>query len=210
MRIIYLLWPAVALSAATLGCAGGSKASGCAAAATEPCGGVIVPGTYTITASCADKIAAPFDSFCSGMEITMESANYSGATIFAADGTYRSTLTGDATQTITFPAACMTPADGEPGTCAQYGAWIKPPTDSAEVTTVACSGTDPCECDLTTRLNSKAETGSYSTSGNVLSLKYSANMSPRLVPYCVSPSGRQITEFPSEAGATAIVVLVRK
>jgi hypothetical protein len=146
------------------------------------CGGSIV-GTWRVVSSCG-VVSSP--ACASSERITAQSSAPQTTYTFASDGTFTLTASGDLTEALRYPLACLgalTDA-GIPQACADLErAFLAPQTGDAgtqtvEVTSASCAAAanETCACTAVIRYGGTQTTsGSYTTSGSQLTLVASAD-----------------------------------
>lgn len=146
------------------------------------CGGDIV-GTWRVVSSCG-SISSP--ACPSSERITAQSSAPQTSYTFAGDGTFSLTASGDLTEALRYPLACLgaiTDA-GIPQACADIErAFLTAQTGDAgtqtvEVTSASCAAAanETCACTAVIRYGGPQTTpGSYTTSGSQLTLVVSAS-----------------------------------
>ena len=146
------------------------------------CGGNIV-GTWRVVSSCG-SISSP--ACPSSERITAQSSAPQTAYTFAGDGTFTLTASGDLTEALRYPLACLgalTDA-GIPQACADIErAFVTPQTGDAgtqtvEVTSASCAAAanETCACTAVLKYGGPQTTsGSYTTSGSQVALVASAS-----------------------------------
>jgi hypothetical protein len=161
------------------------------------CGGVIVPGTYTVASSCLHS-EQPFDNAgsCRGMPVLACSFSDIAATFkFSGDGRYVAALAVTIHETTTIPDSCMT-RDASKMSCAEFGPVFNQSLadDLLFPGRASCSGTTTCTCEISAQLGSRQPvSGTYSTEGTNLKLQANGSGGASQIPYCVGASGSQIT-----------------
>jgi hypothetical protein len=216
---------------ATTGCGGGGSAAACGAGPScggdggpgdagpvtacgkvQPCGGDVI-GQWTFTDVCQGleheaAVAATFaeraaDSWCVGQTLVGQDPAVSGSYAFDTDGNYTLMLVVGGTIDINLPTSCLaglTCDDTTVGLQAQIddGSYPMP-----HVTAIACSGSSSCVCRATID-SPRPESGTYTLSGNVLSLTPSGGTT-RNQSYCVAGKTLHLldTSMPT-AGSTVI------
>jgi len=163
------------LCVATSACGSGTKNS------CDPftaCGGNIV-GTWRVVSVCG-SVSSPA---CPSSERITAHTTYNQMTYtFAGDGTFTATLSGDATEALRYPLACLgTVTDaGIPQACTDIERVFVTSTQTGDAGTqpvelasasCAASGNQTCACAVVVRFTVPQSTsGTYTTSGNQLSL----------------------------------------
>ena len=179
----------------------GGAPLGCNAA---PCGGDIV-GRWTITAYCGPSTqtsqqtlsgcAEPLTRRVSGLTTA-------GTVEYRADGTYSYDITSSGTSEVTYPAACLN-MSGITFTCEQLTQALQAAAPDAGVSSASCvaAAAGGCTCTAVVTGASNGGTGTYSTSGSLLTQGTGTSQSE--VDYCVQ--GNQLTETPRTAGSYGLV-----
>lgn len=167
----------------------------------QPCGGTIVPGTYTISSLCGlnSALTVPSSTTCSGETITPGSTAISGSMTFADGGRYTVAGTMSAGMTMHMPASCLGSGTVKL-TCSQMDALMKQGLaqsggDVPIPMTMSCSGSNDCDCAIKMNGVPLAATGTYSTSGTQITITQSDASSGTTSSYCVS--GNQIVIKPN-------------
>jgi hypothetical protein len=174
----------VVTSACGSGAAGANvdgAVNGISCGAFTACGGSIL-GTWRLVSSCGSvsSTACP-----SSERISAQTSAGQTAYSFAGDGTFTFTASGDVTELLRYPLACLgsiTDA-GIPQACADIErAFQAPPSDAgtpaAEVTSASCAAAanEICACTAVLRYTSpQTASGSYMTSGSQVTLSASAS-----------------------------------
>ena len=168
------------VSVATAACGSGAKNGAVNGISCDPftaCGGNIV-GTWRVVSSCG-VISSP--ACPSSERITAQSSAPQTAYTFAGDGTFTLTASGDLTEALRYPLACLgaiTDA-GIPQACADIErAFLTPQsgdagTQTVEVTSASCAAAanETCACTAVIRYGGPQTTsGSYTTSGSQVTL----------------------------------------
>ena len=150
-----------------LSCGGGGGGSGtCAMAGT--CGGNVV-GNWKITSSCIKASGSLGDSTCPGATVD-GSLSVTGTAAFTADASYSLAFVLSGSETIFFPASCLT-SNGVTVTCDQLNqVFMAMPLDPTTITSIHCAsaGGGACNCTANLASSSTNESGTYTTSGGTL------------------------------------------
>ena len=199
MRKMLYIVPAI-----LFGCGGGLNGPGgsgeCGTFA--PCGGA-VEGTWKITSYClAGSFAS--DSTASTCSTTMAMSNIqvSGTLAFASDHTYSMSIVASGTVDFTYTQSCLTSSSL---TCAKLGVATKADAGIS----FSCTSNTAGDCTCAEDLNNAAsnEKGTYSTSGNSLTLaKTGATKAPDPTEYCVQ--GNTLTMHSASATSSGSATLV--
>ncbi len=145
---------AVLLGASGVSC--GSDSGSCATPAA--CGGNIV-GNWVVTSSCV-QLTGMFASSLCPTATAVASLRYSGQVSYTASMTYTLSSSASGTETIDFPASCVTT------TCNQIAQALQAsPPDG--LTSIHCSPAagGGCACAANLSPESNTETGTYTLSG---------------------------------------------
>ena len=183
--------------------------NGVSCAPFTACGGNIV-GTWRVPAGCG-SVSSP--ACPSSERITAQSSAPQTAYTFAGDGTFTLTASGDLTEALRYPLACLgaiTDA-GIPQACADFErVFVTPPqtgdagTQAVEVTSASCAAAanETCACNVVLRYTSaQTSSGSYTTSGNQLTLTVSVSAggipvsADSVADYCVSGNTLTLHHF---------------
>ncbi len=172
-----------------LGCDGNGDGT-CATPAA--CGGDVV-GKWKVVSSCVSVTSTP-PMDCPQATAKVSNLVVNGDTTYKADLTYASTLSLGADYDFTFPAACLT-NQGVTLSCSQLQAALalvlgmEPDTT---VNSVTCSATGGgCSCTLKASFGPKAESGTYTTAGGVLT-ETATGGQPAPSDYCVQGNKLQL------------------
>jgi hypothetical protein len=149
----------------------------------------------------------------SGTSVTVFDATSDWATVsstFDANGSYSGTTTFSASVQVVVPAACLV-TRGCADLDADLRAMINP---SGGIVAAMCRNANTvCACSITQQQPTVAETGTYMTSGTVLSLVPAGGAATDM-PYCVRGSELHLVAIdPFNANANVIasdIVLVRR
>jgi hypothetical protein len=186
-------------SAGMPGAAGAGPAPSCQNASA--CGGDIV-GSWTITSTCIN--VPPQNEGtpdCPGITGRSDGFAAVGSVTYEPNGTYTSSGTLTGRVLVDYPTSCLTSAGI---TCAELSAALADPSvlGSATFSAAACApSSNACTCTLTLAPQTTNETGTYSTSGGVLSETPDSTGVTDQTDYCVQ--GSTLTESP-HAGSTMI------
>src|SRR5262245_1254658 len=214
MRSIGLgLW--VCLSVAPAVACGGESAS---CGKTEPCGGDVV-GTWVPHVSCVSRASlqsrymSQLGGECpSGSAVSVFDATSDWATVsstFNADGSYSGTRSFSATVQILVPTACLVTRS-----CADLDANLRGMIDPATgIVAGSCRSADTaCACSVSQQQPTVAESGTYTTSGTVLTTTPAGGTATE-TPYCVRGSELHLLSIDTTAGTQTIandIVLARR
>ncbi len=176
-----------------LGCSssgGGNQSALCSD--VTPCGGNVV-GTWTITSSCLSSTYTTAEA-C-GSVPALDTMTVAGSVTLGSDMTYSRTTSLAGTEATTVPASCLT-TGGVTLTCAQIQQELATLGNTATCTGGSGGG---CVRDAPITSSSTTETGTYSTSGDTITLTSSTG-SASTSPYCVSGNGSTLTLTPTNVG----------
>lgn len=169
----------------------------------DTCSGGDLVGAWTIQGGCVD-IPNPFETFCADATFDVAST-MEGSVTFNDDGTYSSSFTSGGTFHVVIPASCL---QGAAGTCLEAL-----DADSGEDggATWTCTGSpaEGCDCDVTGEMETKQETGTYTTDGNQLSMLGEGDTEADPITYCVdgnSFKAKQVEQKDGDAGATTTII----
>lgn len=176
-------------SIASCGSSGGSASCGTFAA----CGGDVTGGWSIDQACFGDTLASAGDdlkSGCAAATVDTSGVNVTGSATFKSDKTYSTTLGITGSMKMTLPASCLT-GNGVTLTCAQLQGAImdslkKNPDQTFDM--VTCTGSSSCTCTMHFKPAPQDESGTWSTSGNVLSTKATGSSTADTAEYCVKGS----------------------
>jgi hypothetical protein len=193
---------------------GGSDATGDGGAAAtcgnvQPCGGDVV-GNWMFVEQCqsAASIAASKANFstmaagtwCPGQTLVGIEPQASGSLILDGAGAYALDLVFGGHIDINFPASCIAGASCDDATTG-FQAQIEEGTfPIPSATSIACSGASSCVCHTTVN-RIRSEAGTYSMSGNVLSL---AATSGAVTNKSICVAGSQLHILDTATGQTTI------
>ena len=171
--------------------AGGSGGSGGACTANKPCGGTILPGTFTISSFCAIVPTVTYTALCQNATLSTDSVDAQGTFSFSSDGSYSTSITLTKHLRLAVPASCKT-EPRFPQSCADLASEVKDlyRDKSSPAPTVDCTGDSDCSCTIVATDSTDA-TGTWTTSKEMLLLTPAGRSSANPVPYCVS--GKQLT-----------------
>jgi hypothetical protein len=166
--------------AALLGaCGGGTKnVVGGTCAEVQPCGGSL-PGTWTIQAICETPTSFTGGLECSAAMIDGSMRVTSGTIAFNDDMTYSLSSQEYGTLKFQIPLPCSQSVD-----CNSYAALIQPRPPKAMTACATVNGI--CDCTLTFNVPlDRNDDGTYSTSGDALTLTSSSGRPVFADRYCV-------------------------
>jgi len=214
------------VSVATAACGSGAKNGAVNGISCDPftaCGGNIV-GTWRQVSNCGSVSSSPCPS---SERIAFKSSVTQATYTFASDGTFTFSASGDLTEALSYPLACLggiTDA-GIPQACADIESRFVTPTQTGDagaptvvVKSASCSAAanDTCACTaVLSNPGAQATTsGSYTTSGNQLTLVASASGggvqdagADSVSEYCVS--GNTLTLHFSSSSSDGVMTLTR-
>jgi hypothetical protein len=175
--------------------AGAGAGSGGSCPNAPSCGGDVV-GNWTVSSTCIDSgTINEGTAECPGLSGRSEGFTISGTVSYKADLTYVANTTGTGHVVIDYPASCLT-AQGI--TCAELSDGVMANNDPTFSSVSCVSVTLGCACTFVLAPTPSMETGTYSTSGGVLTEQASDATSPDLSAYCVN--GNTLTLSPSMMG----------
>jgi hypothetical protein len=185
-----------------LGTGGLSGAAGNAAVSLgcEPapaCGGDPV-GTWQIATSCLDIDLSSYTAECDGATARAVDFGVTGTITYDADLTYTLTSTLSGRVVASWPAPCLTPANGIQVTCEQLRAALLAPGTYQSITCVPASS--GCTCSLEMNAESSWSEGRYVTDAAGVLTETDSTGSARQRDYCVK-DGATMTLSPYPAGA---------
>jgi hypothetical protein len=153
--------PVLLVLAALTSCGGGDGTC----AAVTPCGGTIAAGRYRISSYCVSSSAPLRSNSCpAGITVNFSNFTVKGTVTFNADNTYSTQGTAGGTVTETIPAECLR-RGGVQITCAQLQQSLQVQAPDGR-----CSGNSACTCTFTIENQPTEAMGTYSTSGNILTV----------------------------------------
>jgi len=137
-------------------------------------------GNWQITASCLTLKGTLADSQCPTATID-STVHFTGSASYTSALTYTLVTVLNGTETIFFPASCLSGA-----TCDQINQTFQA-TPPAGTTSVQCgsAGGGACNCTATLAPDSSTETGTYTTSAGIVTSMSSAGGTPGQDGYCV-------------------------
>jgi hypothetical protein len=168
------------LALALVSC-GGSSGGGGSCGQVEPCGGSVV-GTWKASSACLSSAAFAADtsgSYCPTATFSNVSATQTGSYVFDSS-TYTINISAQVSATYTVPASCNSSGTS----CADLGAYLQAYIQGS---TITCTGSGTCTCHLVFPATD-SETGTYTSSGSVLTLTSDADGSTSTQSYCVQGS----------------------
>jgi hypothetical protein len=158
------------------------------------CGGDVV-GTWKIDKVCyADSLVMGAGSSCPSATVEASGITVSGSTSFKADKTYATSTMIGGTIRLTMPPSCLT-VNGITVTCAQLQQALAQSLGRANspYDMATCSGSSSCTCTLHLKPQTQQESGTWSTSGNVLTTT-AAGQRPESSDYCVKGTELDVTD----------------
>jgi len=167
------------LAVSMLSCGGGGSGS---CGKVEPCGGAVV-GTWKAGPTCANNAFITM-SFEQGLMDTCPTAtvggirvSQSGTVTLGADLSYSASIVDDTSVSFTIPASCNTSG----ASCSVLAAYLQ---ESVSGGTASCTGLGGCTCTLSMS-QPQSDTGTYSISGNSITINSATNGSTGTEDYCV-------------------------
>jgi hypothetical protein len=195
------------LALAASSCGGDSKCSSAAG-----CGGDIA-GSWKITSSCitVDAGGMDFNMDCPGATAQASGFSISGTATYGTDGTYSAMTTMTGSIIVNLPATCLM-SGGLTLTCAQLTAVLQSDLANSDYQSAVCNGSGGCSCVLTLKPTSSTTTGTYTTSGSVLT-ETETGGTPDQSTYCVN--GTSLTLSPSamaqmSSGVSGTITLTKQ
>jgi len=194
-------------------CGGSSSDSGgggCGTAST--CGGDVV-GTWQVSSSCVavDASAMMGNMSCPGATTSTSGAKITGTITYAADKTFISNLTTSGTMVVTLPASCLT-QQGVTVTCGQLQQVLNGMANSTFSSATCTASGGGCACSVALKPVTSTETGTYSTSGGVLT-QTGTSGTPDDSDYCVQGSKLSVSTGSSSSamssGVSGLVVFTK-
>jgi len=179
----------MALSASVVSCGGGDGGS-CGMVAS--CGGNIV-GEWTITSSCVAAHGTLGDSSCPTATLTAH-ATVTGTSSYRADLSYTTNWTLQGSETIGFPASCLT-SGGVTITCDQLNQVFAGAGAPTGASAVRCSnaGGGGCNCVADLAQQTMSEIGTYTTSGVTVNTTPAGSTTSDPSGYCVQGNRLDLT-----------------
>jgi hypothetical protein len=180
---------------------GGDDAS-TACQSASACGGDPV-GTWSITTSCLAVDISGFTDGCEGATARAMDYAVTGTIIYNADLTYVVTGTLTGRVVATWPAPCLTPANGTQVTCEQLRAGLLAPGTYQSVTCVAASS--GCTCSVVMNPLETRSAGRYVTDGAGMLTETDSAGSERQRSYCVQGAATMtLSPYPGAAATGQI------
>ena len=190
------------------GCGGGGG-SQCGGSST--CGGNVV-GNWNISDVCIQSTAGMVSGSCPQLQIDAAGLRETGTVAFQSDRTYASTATVSGSLTEVIPTSCLT-GQGVTADCAQLNALLMTFVQSdMTFSSASCtSATGGCACTFQVAPQTNTESGTYSTSGAILTTQPS-NGAASTASYCVQGSTMTVADMnmTGMSGVTAELVLNRR
>jgi len=186
---------------------GGGGGGGCGMVAG--CGGSVV-ANWQVVESCGNGSVTP--EGCPTATVDTTGITYGGNINMQANMTFSSTLTMGGSIKLTYPKMCLmqggvTLSCADLTTALQSGAMMDP--DSPIQSGSCAAAGDGCACTMTLKPQSMSETGTYMTSGNVLSMDGASGM--EMFDYCVKGSNLHLRgSMPLPMGMTMSTGMVLK
>jgi hypothetical protein len=174
-----LVWSSFML-AALVGSGGSCGGDGGSCAMVANCGGDVV-GDWTVTSSCARGSGTVILNGCSTPVSVSESVKITGTLSFGSDLTYEAHGMISASESILYPAACLTTTQGVTITCDQRNQSL---AVSGMATGKCTASNGGCSCNLTIAPRSLDESGTYTVSGGILTTTPTGR-APVTTGYCV-------------------------
>ncbi|HET6150386.1 MAG TPA: hypothetical protein VFH68_22795 [Polyangia bacterium] len=174
-----LVWSSFMLAALVgSGVSCGGDGGSCAMVAN--CGGDVV-GDWTVTSSCAKGSGTVTFNGCSTPGSVSASVKITGTLSFGSDLTYEAHGMITGSESILYPAACLTTAQGVTITCDQLTQFLA----GTRIATGKCTASNGgCSCNLAIGPQSSDESGTYTVSGGILTTTPTGR-APATSGYCV-------------------------
>ncbi len=192
-----LRWVGLVVGVSFLGCSSSSNGSG-SCTSSAACGGSLV-GTWKLVDACETAIPQMSNSACPGETFQVGSVSINGTVTFGTDMTYSIALTESVTDTLNFPASCLT-VGGVTLTCSQIAQSINTATASPDAglspTTCASSGSG-CTCTLNDQTTTIDESGTYTISGGTFTTASANGGGMGGGSYCVSGNTLRVASIPT-------------
>ena len=210
-RMRNLLVGLIGLGAFYLTACGSSSDSGGGCGTESACGGDVV-GTWQVSSSClaVDASSMMGSMGCPGATTSASGTKITGTITYSADKTFTSNLTTSGSLVITLPASCLT-QQGVTVTCAQLQQALNG-TMNATFSSATCTESGGgCACSVALNAVTSNETGTYSTSGGVLTQTDTSGI-PDDSNYCVQGGQLSLAAGASamSSGVTGLVVFTKK
>lgn len=170
------------LLAALVGSGVSCGGDGGSCAMVPNCGGDVV-GNWTITSSCTKGSGTVALDGCTTPASVSASLNITGTLSFRSDLTYDVSGAISGTESILYPAACLT-IQGVTITCDQLNQVLAGGTGAGTPTGRCTATSGGCSCTLTIPPQPSDESGTYTVSGGILTTT-PAGGSPETTGYCV-------------------------
>jgi hypothetical protein len=173
------------------------------------CGGGVV-ANWQVVEVCGNESVEP--QGCPTATVDTTGIKYGGNINMQANMTFSSTLTVGGAIKLTYPKVCLvqvgvTLSCADLTTAIQSSAMMDP--DSTIQSGNCVSAADGCACTMTLKPQSMSETGTYTTSGNVLSMDGATGM--EMFDYCVKDSNLHLRgSMPLPMGMTMSMGIVLK
>lgn len=160
-----ILIGSTALAVAAANCGGSSGACG-----VQPCGGNVV-GTWHASSACANRallnqeFLSGIMGYCDGATLGAIAFHPAGSMTFGSDLSYSAAVTMSSTVGLNIPSSCLA---GQP--CSALTAALQAEVGTNGITSANCVGSGSCTCTLTVQTDVENSSGTYTTSGTVLSM----------------------------------------
>ena len=197
------------VSVVTISCGGDGGGGGGSCGQVAGCGGNVVANWQVAEVCGNDAPMAP--PSCPAATIDTSGIKFGGNFNAKADMTYTSTLSLSGSMKMTLPGTCLM-AGPVTLTCADLTAALQgdamEPDSTFQSASCVAAGTG-CACTMVMKPDSTSETGTYSTSGSVLTLVDQDG--PEMSDYCVKGNNLHLREsMPMPMGMTMNVGIVLK
>jgi len=183
----------ISVLALLAGCGDSSGGSG-SCGKVSPCGGSLV-GTWTITSSCGSVLNFTNGTECPGATVDESQIVTSGNLAFNADMTFTTSATIGGTRRFNVALACVAGV----ASCDEYASLISPGPPDATTTCMTAGGACNCAMVYTAPMGA-AQTGTYTTAGNVLTVTPTGG-DPIELGYCVQGSTLHMVDTDPATGA---------
>lgn len=202
-RVSGWAWGVVAL--ALVGCGGSDESDPAQCSNIAGCGGDVV-GQWTIQSTCLTPTLSSMNS-CEGMTADASGVKTTGTITFKSDKTFTSSFAQSGSMVVNVPASCLM-RNGATVSCTQLQQGLQGSAADPSVTSVSCAAANGgCACTLVMAPQNSSNSGSYETSGSVLTEVKSDGSSEENA-YCVK--GGTLTLSPtSSSGESGSITLTK-
>lgn len=160
------------------------------------CGGDIV-GDWSISGGCVDDGGNNgLSELCATATIDVD-FNTTGTVSFGADGSFSSNVANTGSLSLNLPKECLASLGGS---CENFSSSFEQPC------TTGADGS--CGCIIPADDNTAGDTGTYSVSGNALTMQSASSTTPDELEYCVEGNNLHVKQ--TKDGTTSVYVATRK